>query len=322
MSILKPSFYKQSDSRWAKNSYKCTDGGYASVGTAGCGPTSVANVINALIKSITPPTVFKYACQQGYMTSNSGMYRSAVPKLLTHYGIKVVDTLPRTSDGKKKLKNYLKKNYWAIAIMGKGIWTNGGHYILAYYVDSNNNVYISDSASSADYRQKNTFENFWNQQKDVSWLIVDPSQYVKKSSIITPKVDAKTYTLYTNNNKANIRSGRGTKYKLVATLKKNKALKVKNLSGNWWEIASGTYKGKFIASSNLSKYGTKDINYKTQYRMNVRDGYSTSGTKIIGKVEKGKTIKSTKQKGNWAYIPAKKGWVCIKDSKYTYLKKV
>lgn len=322
MSILKPYFYKQSDSRWAKKKYKCTDGGYASVGTAGCGPTSVANVVSALIKPIRPYTVFKYACQKGYMTSNSGMYRSAVPKLLKHYNIDPVEIIPRNSDGKKLLKSYLKKNYWAIAIMGPGIWTRGGHYILAYYVDSNNRVYISDSASSEEHRQKNTFENFWNQQKDVSWLIVNPKKYIKNTTpTVTDK--AKSYTLYTNNNNANIRTGRGTKYKKVTSLKKNKTLKVKNLKQGWWEIASGIYKGKYISESNLSKYKSITIKYKTQYTMNVRSGYTTS-SKIVGKIAKGTTITSSKQRGNWAYIPAKKnqGWVCIKDSKYTYLKKV
>lgn len=319
MAILKPYFYKQCDSRWAKKRYLCTDGGYASVGTAGCGPTSVANVVSALIKPKRPYTIFKYACKMGYMTSNSGMYRSAVPKLLNHYGIKVVKTIPRSADGKHELRKYLKKNYWAVAIMGKGIWTNGGHYITAYYVDDNDNVYISDSASSAEYRQKNDFDVFWAQQKDVSWLVVDPKQYVratKKGNDV-----AKSYTLYTNNKTANIRAKRTAASKLVATLGRNKTLKVRNLQNGWWEIASGKYKGKFINESNLSKYKTQDVNYITRFTMNVRSGYSTSSA-VIGKIEKGRAIKSTKQKGNWAYIPAKKGWVCIKDENQAYLKKV
>ena len=83
MSILKPSFYKQTDSRWAKKGWRTTDGGYSTIGVAGCGSTSVANIVNALVKPITPPTVFKYACQKGYQTGNYGLYRSAIPKLLT-----------------------------------------------------------------------------------------------------------------------------------------------------------------------------------------------------------------------------------------------
>ena len=320
MSILKPSFYKQSDSRWAKKSYQCTDGGYANLGCAGCGPTSVTNIINVLIKPIKPATVFKYACKQGYMTSNSGMYRSAVEKLLKHYGIEKVDIVPQTSEGKQILKGYLKKNYWCIALMGKGLWTNGGHYIVAYYVDSKNYVYISDSASSSEARQLNRFDTFYNQMKEHAWLVVDPASYIRKGATDKSKT-IKTVTLYTNNGHANVRAGRTTNSRLVATLKRNTALKVYDLDGKWWRIGAGTYKGYYINSSNLSKYATYEKNYKTLYKMNVRAGYSTSSD-IIGSIEKGRAIRSSKQKGNWAYIPSVKGWVCIKDSKRTYLKRV
>lgn len=320
MSILKPSFYKQTDSRWAKKGWNTTDGGYSTIGVAGCGSTAVANIVNALVKPITPPTVFKYACQKGYQTGNYGLYRSAIPKLLTHFGVKIVDIVPRSDKGRKKLKEYLQKNYFAIAIMGKGIWTNGGHYITAYYVDHEDKVYISDSASSADYRQKNSFSLFWDQQKDVSWLVIDPHKTQKTSTKDKSKT-VKSYTLYTNNNNANVRKGRGANNKLIASLPQNTTLKVKNWSNGWWEIAAGKYKGKFISESNLSKYKTYTKIYRTQYLMNVREGYSTS-SEVISKVEKGRSIKSTKQKGNWAYIPDKKGWICIKDSKHVYLREV
>ena len=320
MGIIKPSFYKQTDSRWARKGWNTTDGGWSSVGPAGCGSTSVANVVNAIIRPITPDVVFKYACKHGYQTGNSGLYRYAIPKMLEHYGVKTIDIVPHNADGKKWLKAYLRKNYWAIAIMGPGIWTRGGHYITAYYVDSNDNVYISDPASSAEYRHKNKYSLFWEQQKDVAWCIVDPKSY-KRSGTKDKSGKTKSYTLYTNNAHANIRANRTTNSKLVATLSRNKALKVKSLNNGWWQIASGKYKGKYINESNLSKYRTETIVYKTMYTMNVRDGYTTKAD-IIGKVEKGRAVKSTKQRGRWAYIPSKKGWICIKDDNTTYLKKV
>ena len=83
----------------------------------------------------------------------------------------------------------------------------------------------------------------------------------------------------------------------------------------------GRSQAESTKESNLSKYKTQTICYRTKYTMNVRDGYSTSAT-VKGKVVKGRSIKSTKQRGNWAYVPAVKGWVCIKDSEKTYLEKV
>ena len=325
MSIVKPSFYKQSDSRWATKGWRTTDGGFSQVGPAGCGSTSIANIVNASIKSITPPVVFKYACKHGYQTGNSGMYSSGIPAILKHYGVEVIETLPRNSEGKAQLKKYLRKNYWAVALMGPGIWTRGGHYIVAYYVDSNNNVYISDPASSVDYRQKNNFDTFWNQQKATSWVVIKPHKTAKKK---TTSTQPKTYTFYISYKVANIRAGRGKEYKVVGTLKKNTTIKVKNLKSGWWQIASGKYKGKYISSKGVSKYKSHTINYKTLYDMNVRDGYTTKANKIA-EVPKGTKLKSTKQRGRWAYFPKQKGldkagFICAKtsDGKKRYLEKI
>jgi predicted double-glycine peptidase len=314
--MIRPSFMKQIDSRWASKRYRTSDGGYPSVGGAGCGPACVANVINALTKGITPLTVFKYACKKGYMTANSGTYWSGIPAMLKHYGIKTVETLPHNSEGKKKLKAYLKKNYWAINIMGPGTWTRGGHYILAYYVDSNDNVYISDPASYAENRAKNTFNHMWNEQRQ-AWVVIDPNQYKNHK----PKKDTKTVTLYVSDDVGRVRVGANKEKKLVAILKKNTKLKLKHYKGDWYEIVKGKYKGKFISKKHLSKYINEDKKYKSLYTMNVRDGYTTKAD-LVGSLAKGKTVSSTKQRGNWAYFPSLNGWVCIKDKNQTYLKVV
>lgn len=64
--------------------------------------------------------------------------------------------------------------------------------------------------------------------------------------------------------------------------------------------------------------------YRTNIVMNIRQGASTN-YKIVGTIPKGVTIKTTKEHGNWVYVPnynGKNGWVCVKDSSTTYLTKV
>lgn len=306
---MKPSFMKQIDYRWSSKRYRTTDGGYPSVGGAGCAEACVANVVDVLIKHITPQTVFKYACKEGYVTANSGTYWSAIPKLLYHYGIKPVDTIPHTEEGRKKLKKYLKKNYWAIAIMHKGIWTNGGHYILAYYMDDNDQVYISDPASYASYRAKNSFHNFWNQQNQ-SWLIIDPKKYKDK----TKPSKTEKVSMYVEDEGAKVRTRRSKDSKAVATLKRNKKLRLTDYKDGWYKIAKGKYKGYFISENRVSKYKHKTRFFKALYDNNVRDGYSLTGTTVISELKKGKTYKSTKQRGRWAWINEKKGWVRINEA--------
>lgn len=55
--------------------------------------------------------------------------------------------------------------------------------------------------------------------------------------------------------------------------------------------------------------------------MNIRDKASTKGKKT-GTIAYGKTFKSSKQSGNWAYYDDKKGWICISAGNETYLKKI
>lgn len=314
---MKPNFYKQTDSRWSSKRYRTTDGGYPSVGGAGCGPTSVCNVVSALTKpSLTPKQVFKYFCKKGYMTGNSGSYWSAIPAALKHYGIKAVETISHTANGKKKLKTYLESGYWAIAIMHRGNWTNGGHYILAYKVKGEY-VYISDPASYSSGRAKNKFNLFW-EQSDCDWCVIDPGQYATGTTAKTTT----TSLMYVSDSYANVRKGRGTGYKVVGKLDFNTSVYVTGYKDNWFKIAKSKLKGYYIHEHTLSKYKQNKCKFKTLEKMNVRAGYSAK-TDVIGSAAKGKIIASTKQRGRWAYIPAKKGWVCIKSKDGDiYLKEV
>lgn len=317
MAVSKPSFMKQTDSRWSAKSFKCTDGGYASVGRAGCGPSCIANVVDALIKPITPLTVFKYACEQGYMTSNSGTYWNGISKMLEHYGVKKFKMTQDTSAAKKALA----KGHWLIGVVKKSRWTNGGHYILLYKMTSAGKVWVSDSAASSDYRQKDgTWKEFANAAKCM-WIDIDPADYAgaKKNT-----KEAKTYTYWVYKEEGgNVRKGRGTKYDKTGTIKYGTKIKVKALKNKWWEIASGKFSGGFISQNNLSKYEPYKATYKVVVNsLHVRDGYSTDGTKVLKTVKKNTKIECTKKKGHWVYVPAYKGWMCVKDNNKRYMKKV
>lgn len=67
------------------------------------------------------------------------------------------------------------------------------------------------------------------------------------------------------------------------------------------------------------KYTTYKV--VTKDGLNIRSTASTSGKKL-GAIAYNKTFKSSKKSGDWAYYDDKKGWVCIKQGKDTYLKKI
>lgn len=302
--MLKPYFWKQTDKRWAKHSWKGV-----TIGSSGCGPTAIACVVSALVKKVTPKIVFDWICKNGYMHPSKGTYWSGITAALKHYGITKFSVSYNTDTALKELK----AGKWMIGIVGPSRWTRGGHYIVVYGLHGSK-IYVSDPASSSDYRQVNGTWNEFVKAENCMWISIDPKDYGKSSS---KSKTSSIVVMYVSEANANIRKGRGTKYGVAGTIKRGTKLELKNYKDGWYKIAKGSYKGKFISGSVLVKYPPHVATYKTNYVMNIRAGYTTKA-KILGQCAKGVKIKSAYKVGNWIYVPALKGWVCLKDGSNTY----
>lgn len=134
--------YKQYDSRWAKKNYN----GSSSIGTAACGPFSVANVI-VEHKAINPMDVVKFMQNNGYAVRNQGTAWDGIPAALKHFGatdVKAVDV----SRSMAKVWEYMKKGYDAVFLFRKGskggvCWTTQGHYVgMVGYMFKNGKHYL------------------------------------------------------------------------------------------------------------------------------------------------------------------------------------
>lgn len=309
---LKPNFYKQYDYRWSGYTLKGV-----SIGANGCGPTSVANVVSALKNSkVTPKDVFKWLVSRGQIYRGVGTAWQGITDALKHYGITKFQVTSNSATAKKSLK----KGHWLIGVVARSRWTSGGHFITVYGITSADRLLVSDSASNSDYRQKQGPWKEYRSAERMQWIDIDPSDYEKTASK-TNKASV-TYTFYVSDAKANVRAGRSESKSTVGKLKRGTKLTLYSYKNGWYKIKSGKYKGYFISEKTLSKYKPHVAIYKTLFVMNVRDGYSKKGTSVIRTIGKGSKVKSSKKKGNWIYVPALKGWICIKDSSKTYLKKV
>lgn len=314
---MKPSFMKQTDSRWSAKRFKTKDGGYPSVGGAGCGPTCIANIVDALIKPITPLTVFKYACEKGYMTGNSGTYWDGVTKMLKHYGIDKFEVTQKSDKAKKSLKD----GKWVIGVVGPSRWTKGGHYILLYGLTKSNKCLVSDPASYTDARQKNGPWSEFKSAANCMWISIDPKDYTGANKH-TPKGVNYTYWVASMDG-ADVKDARKKASKTVKVLKHGTKLTLTELKKGWWKIATGKYKGKYIYKSELSKYEPFKATYKVvpTEGLRLRKGYTTNSD-VIKVIAKGTKVTCSKRKGNWVYIPKLKGWMCVKNDGGTYLKEM
>ena len=310
---LKPDFLKQTDPRWAKYSWHGM-----TIGGGGCGPTSLTNVINPLqLLNLTPKTVFKWLCKHGYVLPGVGTYHSGISAALKHWNIKFKQTYSDT-----EAYNSLKAGNWLIGVVGPSRWTSAGHFIVLYGLTSSGHVLVSDPYSSSDYCQKNGTWNEYARANKNNWISINPKEYPGWKKAQKPKV-SKTFIKYVDVEEANIRKGRGMKYGVKAKVKRGTKLKLYSYKNGWYRIKSGKYKGYYIGRKALTNLKPFVYTWKALNNRNVRKGATTKAS-VIGVMNKGMKLKSSKKLGDWLYFPTLKGWVryVSGNKKKKYLKQV
>lgn len=193
--MKQPVSYKQTDSRWGSLPYSNRDE-RATIYGSGCGPTCTAMIIATLADSnVTPIDTCAWSVAHGYKATGMGTYNTYFVPQLAAYGIhsEYLSAYCYHNTGHAshaKVKTALQAGNWVIANVGPGIWTSGGHFILVYGIDSADNVYINDPASSRDVRAKNTWANLSYQTK-YYWIVQVPDSW--KSGNQTPQQPENTY---------------------------------------------------------------------------------------------------------------------------------
>ena len=185
--MIKPVDYKQYDGKWG-GLYYAVDGEKSTIKSAGCGPTSLADVLASIVSPyIDPITLASWARMHNYKVRNSGTSYSFFVPCAAAYGVTVrrlntssVYGIPGSVVHNTALEA-LRNGNWLIACMGKGNWTRSGHYVVAYGYE-NGMVYINDPASTKASRVKNTWNLFKSQVK-YYWVVEVPESVKRFGSV-------------------------------------------------------------------------------------------------------------------------------------------
>lgn len=185
----KPVSYLQTDPRWKSKRYNCT-GGTMSIGGGGCGETSAAMLISTLTgKTVLPTETMEWACKRGYVVAEQGTTYSYFKPQFAAYGIEceMIATvcLSKTSPVRQKVIDMLKQGYYFVALMKKGLWTNGGHYVVVWWADDK--IRINDPASTRNERLNGDPDTFFSQAK-YFWS-VDARKYNNKEELDMTKAE-------------------------------------------------------------------------------------------------------------------------------------
>lgn len=115
-------------------------GGFGSIASHGCGPTSLAIVVSSMLNQAHDPVeLTNYVCSIGGCT-DAGTVWDAITKTPAHYGLNVT----RTGDTQEVINALGNGKSLVIALMCPGHFTSSGHFITLTGSNSNGQVTVAD----------------------------------------------------------------------------------------------------------------------------------------------------------------------------------
>ena len=268
-------YYNQTDSRWRYHQYSSVENSSQTIGTSGCGPTSAAMVVTAIKGTITPPEMGDLFVQYGYRSANNGTYWSAF-----RWVADVFDIGYQECSSLDTAVDLVRNNNYVICSVGNGLFTTGGHFIVIVGIEGDTlKIYdpylYSGKFDTSTRRGKVTvsgntvycsIDNFRNYANYKGFFAYKHDGNVQEN---TGNVTTSTYTRYVNTNSLNlnVRSGPGTGYSIVGSLRKGTQVTVTESNGSWSRITnptSGWVSSSYLGSSYVSSSNTVGQTRKTK----------------------------------------------------------
>ena len=133
-------YFNQMDLRWGNLMY----GESGTIGQSGCGPTSMSIIVSSMTDTyVTPPEMARWAVENGYRAEGNGSYHSLIPAAGIHAGL----TATRIGNDEEVLIDALEDDKLVVAIMSKGHFTSGGHFIVLRDITEDGTILVADCAS-------------------------------------------------------------------------------------------------------------------------------------------------------------------------------
>lgn len=133
-------YFNQGEEPWASSAY-----GPDEIRGYGCGPTSMAMLISSLSgEELDPAQAAQKAYQAGYCAPGSGSYLSIVEGMARQYGLNAESCEGLSAE---ELCQQLAAGNLFVALMGKGHFTDGGHFIVLRGATLDGNVLVADPNS-------------------------------------------------------------------------------------------------------------------------------------------------------------------------------
>lgn len=180
-SVKRPISFLQEDTRWGSEPYTITGNPAQTIASGGCGPTSMAMVLNYYIdESITPLQTAIYSIENKHQTVSSGTSWALFKAMADEYDLEFLQTA--SSLEALEWMN-TKEDPLVICSMGPGLWTIWGHFILVWDVEEDKTVHINDPYSTDEIKTTNSYDYMASQCRQYFCF----NQPIKFNPDLTPK---------------------------------------------------------------------------------------------------------------------------------------
>lgn len=287
-------YYSQADSRWANKLYTSTGNKSQTMKSSACGPTCAAMIVSSSKGAILPTTTAQISVDNGYRTRDNGTAWSYWPFIADFFDFEEYHPTTSFSEMSEYLKTDKNKDgvadYFVVASVGSGLFTTGGHYIVLV-ADNSGTITVYDpylyngkfntasrraagvtvSGNSA-FVSESSFKKYANAKQYWIFSNDNKAKPTSNSNNKKPAATSVSYTRYvaTQSQPLNVRSGPGTNYKVVRSLKKGSKVTVTATSGSWSKIGTD----EWVSTAYLSATKVTGTNNSTaQYKSTVGKYY-------------------------------------------------
>lgn len=138
------SYYAQTDTRWANDSYEYNNDG-GTIGNSGCGPAAMSMVVSDMTGSAVDPTQMAMLAQATGTRDNTGTNWNFISGAASSFGL---DSEQRYAPSSSFVHNSLKNgNEVVLSGISTGTgtpYTSAGHYVVAVGEDANGRIRVND----------------------------------------------------------------------------------------------------------------------------------------------------------------------------------
>lgn len=281
-------YFSQTDSRWANKPYTSTGNKSQTMKSSACGPTSAAMIVSSSKGAILPTTMAQLFVDNGYRTRDNGTAWACWPFVADYFDFNEYHATTSFDTMAKYLKADKNKDgvadYFVVVSCGSGLFTSSGHYIVLI-ADNSGTITVYDPylyngkfntasrraagvtvSGNSVFVSETNFKKYANAKQ--YWVFSnDNKAQTANNSNIKPATTSTSYTRYvaTQSKSLNVRSGPGTNYKIVTSLKKGSKVTVIATSGSWSKIGTDRWVSTaYLSASPVTNTTNSKINYTTK----------------------------------------------------------